>query len=92
LVVLGCCCARHFPRAAALYRSLARVICDFSNPLTTEAVKWAAGRGFLTEWEVCFSLDTRGRKLTGRQLYKRVEVHRSLLSRMAVAGRGERHA
>src|SRR6516164_3551626 len=59
-VVVGCCCVRHFPNAAALFRALARVMSNPERPLGPAAVEWAYGRGYLNAWERGFSLDARG--------------------------------
>jgi hypothetical protein len=86
--VAGCCCVRHFPLAAGLFRALARVMADPRRPLGPAAVQWAYGRGFLIPWEQDFALSTWGRRLSARQRAKRLEVHASLFARMAAAGRG----
>jgi hypothetical protein len=85
--LLGCCCVRHFPAAAGLFRVLARVMADPTRPLSPAAVEWAYGRRFLTDWERGFALNTRGRRLSLRQTEKRLEVHHALFARMAAAGR-----
>jgi hypothetical protein len=85
-VVVGCCCVRHFPNAADLFRALARVMSNPERPLNPAAVEWAYGRGYLNPWERRFSLDARDQRLSQRQRWKRLEVHGALLVRMAAAG------
>jgi hypothetical protein len=84
--LLGCCCVKHFPAAAGLFRVLARVMADATRPLSPEAVEWAYGRRFLNEWERDFALRTRGRCQSPRMRAKRLEVHHELFVRMAAAG------
>jgi hypothetical protein len=83
--LFGCCCVKHFPAAAGLFRALARVMSDPTRPLSPAAVEFARGRDFLTAWERRFALDTRDRRLSARQLQKRLEVHRELFTRMAAS-------
>jgi hypothetical protein len=84
--LLGCCCVRHFPAAARLFRTMARVMADPTRPLNPAAVESAYGRGFLTPWARGFALSTRGRRLSARMRAKRLEVHHELFVRMAAAG------
>jgi hypothetical protein len=84
--LLGCCCVRHFPAAAGLFRALARVMADLARPLSPAAVEWAYGHGFLKPWEWNFALNTRGRRQSAGRRTKRLEVHHDLFVRMAAAG------
>jgi hypothetical protein len=88
--VVGCCCVKHFPAVAGLFRVLARVMADPTRPLSPAAVEWAYARRFLTPWERGFALSTRGWRLSPLQRAKRLEVHDALFARMAAAGRGAR--
>jgi hypothetical protein len=81
-----CCCVRHFPNAAELFRALARVMSNPERPLSPAAVEWAYGRRYLNAWERDFSLDARGRHLSPRQRWKRLDIHAALIVRMATAG------
>ena len=73
--------------SAALFRALARVMSNPERPLGPAAVEWAYGRGYLNAWERGFSLDARGRHLSPRQRWTRLDIHAALIVRMA-AGRG----
>jgi hypothetical protein len=84
--LFGCCCVKHFPAAAGIFRVLARVMAAPTRPLSPEAAEWAYGHRFLNEWQRDFSLDTWGRPQSPRMRAKRLEVHRELFDLMAAVG------
>jgi hypothetical protein len=83
--VVGNVCVTQFMgiRTDRLFGAFRRVMENAEAALTAEAVAYAYGRGWLTDWERAFCRDTcRRRRLSPRQMTKRVEINRLMLSRV----------
>lgn len=68
---------------ADIVSGLRRVRDHPSSPLPPAAAEYAHGRGWLSDWELKFCLDTaRKRKLSDKQRAKREEINRTVVIRM----------
>jgi hypothetical protein len=96
--VVGNVCVRRFLGlpSEAIFASLRRVARDSKKVLSAATVQWAFSRGWLTDWERRFCLDTcLAQKLSPNQRVKRAEINQKVLgraTRQAVAGEGLRRA
>jgi hypothetical protein len=82
-VVVGNVCVTRFMGldAEVIFRSLRRVIANNFAALNARTVEHLYNRGYLTDWERRFYLDTwRKRKLSERQREKRAEINVRMLA------------
>jgi hypothetical protein len=64
-----------------------RILADVEKALNAAATEFCHGQGWINDWERGFCLDTcRKRKLSGRQLDKRVQVNSQVLARLRERG------
>jgi hypothetical protein len=93
--VVGNVCVTRFMGidADAIFRCLRRVAANPEKALSGDAAVYFFQRGWLTEWEYHFLLNTaRKRRLTARQRDKRVEINERVLACVAASGREVAHA
>lgn len=82
LTFVGNVCVKRFMGMPAdtVAEGFKRIMGNTEKALGAAAVEFAHAQGWISDWEKTFCLDTcRKRKLTGRQLAKRVEVNQQLL-------------
>lgn len=83
---VGNCCVKKFLGLPSdkIFQAVKRVKVDGDKALNAEAIQHAHQKGWMTDWERDFSLNTmRKRVLTGKQLQKRREINARVLERMS---------
>jgi hypothetical protein len=88
---VGNCCVRRFLglRSEILFACLRRISCNLERSLNEDAIAYSVERGWLTDWEHRFCLDTmRKRRLSAAQMQCRTRINRKVLAhtRRAAAG------
>lgn len=64
-----------------VFQAVRRVSKDPAKALNSEAIKHAHGRGWITDWERDFCLNTmRKRNLSGKQASKREQINRKVMA------------
>ena len=64
-----------------IFQSINRVIKDSTRALGPAAIHHAGEKGWISEWEYNFYLDTcKRRRLSWRQSAKRVEINKGIIS------------
>ena len=83
--VVGNVCVKKFMklRSDKMFDAIKRIAADVTRALNVEAIEHAFSRGWITEWERGFYLDTwRKQKPSAKQLNIRTKVNRKVLSRV----------
>lgn len=77
--------------AGTVADGLKRIAADTSKALNVAATKYAHERGWINNWERGFCLDTaRKRKLSGRQLDKRIQINETVMAKTREMGKHTR--
>lgn len=85
LTFVGNVCVRRFMGMPAdtVADGFRRIMESAENALNAAGVEFAHSQGWISDWAKRFCLDTcRKRKLSARQLHKRVEINADLLRRL----------
>jgi hypothetical protein len=83
---VGNCCVKKFLGLPSdrIFQAVKRIKVDSDKSLNAEAIEHAHQKGWITDWERQFCLDTvRKRALTGKQLQKRREINARVMDRMS---------
>jgi len=83
--IVGNVCVNRFLNlpSAKLFPAFDRIRRDPERALNAAAIEFAFDRGWINDWEREFYLDTRTKRLlSDRQLSKRVEINRGVLSKL----------
>jgi len=84
MVEVGNVCVEQFLRlqSGKIFEALHRVAKDNGKALSKEAIEHAHAKGWISDWERGFYLDTiRKRKLSPKQLAKRRQINEIILAR-----------
>lgn len=66
-----------------MFEAIKRIAHDDSRALNPQAIDHAHSKGWINDWERKFYFDTwRKRKLSGRQLVKRIQINQLVLGRI----------
>jgi hypothetical protein len=77
-LLVGSCCVKNFLgiRSDLIFSALDRVRRDLTTALNREALRFGFDQGWINSWELDFYMDTcRKRKMSDRQLIKRMEIN-----------------
>jgi hypothetical protein len=81
---VGNCCVEKFIglESDIIFQGVKRVKDDNKKSLNKASIEFAFDKGWLTEWEHRFSLDTmRKRRMSDRQMAVRVRINEKVLAR-----------
>lgn len=79
---VGNCCVKKFIGLPSdlIFQAVKRIRKDNQKSLNTEAIQHAYDKGWITEWEYNFSIDTmRKRNLSQRQIDTRMKINDKML-------------
>lgn len=82
---VGNCCVKKFIGLPSdlIFQAVKRVRIDNQKSLNAVAIQHAYKKGWITEWEYNFSIDTiRKRNLSTNQLQKRININKKMLVNM----------
>lgn len=82
---VGNCCVKKFLGlpSSKIFQAVKRVRNNEEKSLNEEAIRHAHNKGWMSDWEYGFSIDTmRKRKLSSKQLSIRISINRKVLSNM----------
>jgi len=85
LATVGNCCVKKFIglHSDKIFQAMRRVQANNEKPLNGETIAHAHEKRWISDWERKFYFDTmRKRKLSRRQLDKRVQINRRVLARL----------
>lgn len=88
-VAVGNCCVKKFIGLPSdkIFQAIKRVRKDNEKSLNAEAIEHAYNKGWVNDWEKDFYLDVmRKRKLTEKQLEKKIKINEKLANNMKRRG------
>ena len=83
--VVGNCCVQKFMSISSdkLFSAIKRVKKDRNRSVNAEVAELAHKKGYITDWELSFYLDTwRKKKMTEKQMIYRRGINEKILSKM----------
>ena len=90
-VIVGNCCVKKFIGLPSdkIFQAIKRIQKDEQKSLNIEAIQHAYDKGWIDKWQYDFYPGImRKRNLTGRQLTKKIEVNRKVISNIVNARNG----
>lgn len=87
--IVGNCCVKKFIGLPSdkIFQAVKRVRKDNEKSLNKEAIGHALEKGWLNDWEYSFYMDVmRKRKLSSKQLQKKVQINEKLANNMRRRG------
>ena len=83
--IVGNCCVEKFMGLSSdkLFSALKRVKKDISKPFNADVIQFSFDRGYITNWEKTFYIDTwRKRDLSKKQVEVRVGINKKILAKL----------
>jgi hypothetical protein len=86
--IVGNCCVKKFETLPSdlIFQAIRRIEKDAKRSINPDTIDHAHQKGWITDWEHKFSMDTwRKKTLSDPQLNKRIQINNKLLSRIVRA-------
>ncbi len=84
--IVGNCCVQKFMGISSdkLFAALKRVKKDIGKPFNADVIEFSFERGYISDWEKGFYLDTwRKRDLSEKQTKERVKINKKILLKLS---------